>query len=230
MKKKCKTKRTKHKFNQGGEIMGMVQGLAPLLNLAAPGLGTGVGMAAGMIGKGMQENNAPSTYQPLSPASNKYGLAMGGDLTAMGQNSVEVNANNPNMTDSVELSTAFVDNHEIISKMGDGSTYVFPDDKINPLTGNKYSEDAKKLAQSDAKAERRKYDPEAKNTLKHNEQIRSKFASVNELENMQEEMKKQIKPLFNRGGILSNKPNYQGKGSATQISVGQNANTGNPVN
>lgn len=47
---------------------------------------------------------------------------------------------------------------------------------------------------------------------------------------MYKKRKSQVKPLFNRGGILSNKPNYQGKGGAAQISVGQNANTGNPVN
>lgn len=225
-----KTKNGKMLAADGGNLLNTVQGLAPLLNLAVPGLGTGVGMAAGIGQQAMANNQSPSTYQPLTPASNKYGLAMGGSLENLGKYSAEVTANNPNSTDSVELAQAYVDNDEIISKMGDGSTYVFPDDKINPLTGNKYSEDAKKLAKSDAKAEQRSYDPEAKNTLKHNEQIRSKFASVNELENMQEEMKKQIKPLFNRGGILSNKPNYQGKGGAAQTSVGQNANTGNPVN
>lgn len=113
----------------------------------------------------------------------KWNKADGGYLEALGADSVQIKAHNPGMTDSVELPQAFVDHNEVISRLSDGTKYVFPDDKVNPLTGNKYSKDAKALAKAIAKAEGKSNDPHAKNAIKHMEAQRNIYAATNEITN-----------------------------------------------
>lgn len=343
-----KKKKTKRKSSyQSGGFLDFVQGAAPLLNLAVPGLGTGVGMAAGMANQHEQnkEQLNPSSYQPLTPASNKYGfqmggpldppysgkggatqrsytgkqtsldrgiksmgqaikdsynsimgptdntdydallrqseqnyiqakakqgmveldfmnrfpqdelsntfrqnytpiqtnpidsnapyqiktrLAQGGRLDSIGGDSVEVNANNPSATDSVELPQAFVDNDEIISRLEDGTKYVFPDDVINPLTGNKFSKDAKKLAQADAKIEDKSpFDKEAQMAKKHNAAQRNMYASTNEMMKMIDEgikgLAKGGKYGYAKGGKMKYAVGgfYQGPGDPPRDSIPQ---------
>lgn len=113
----------------------------------------------------------------------KWNKADGGYLEALGADSVQIKAHNPGMTDSVELPQAFVDHNEVISRLSDGTKYVFPDDKVNPLTGNKYSKDAKAIAKAIAKAEGKSNDPHAKNAIKHMEAQRNIYAATNEITN-----------------------------------------------
>ena len=76
---------TKAKYNQGGQILGGIQQLAPLLNLAIPGLGTGVGAMAG-LGAGYLNAQEAKQKQAeaamLNPANysnqNAFGYNSGG--------------------------------------------------------------------------------------------------------------------------------------------------------
>jgi len=140
----------------------------------------------------------------------KQHLAQGGQLDSIGGDSVEVRANNPAATDSVELPEAFVDNDEIISKLEDGTKYVFPDDTINPLTGNKFSKDAKKLAQADAKIEDKSpFDKEAQMAKKHNAAQRNMYASTNEMMKMIDEGMKGLAKGGKYGYAKGGKMGYQ---------------------
>lgn len=64
----------------------------------------------------------------------------GGNLQAVSNDAVEVNADQPNKTDSVELNNAFVDNNEII----DNQNRVFSDELKAP-NGRTIAKEAKKL-------------------------------------------------------------------------------------
>ena len=98
----------------------------------------------------------------------------------MGPNTQEVIGNNPNQTDGVELPQAYVDHGETISNTSQGK-YVFSDILKNPITGNSFAQDDKKLAASDKRASAKPYDKEAQNTLMINQKLRDQLSTVNEI-------------------------------------------------
>src|SRR5690606_11503250 len=81
-----------------------------------------------------RENSQRSIYNYY----HQPGMAKGGTLTPISPDAVEVSANNPSLTDSVELPQAFVDNDEVIS-----GERVFSDDL--KIGGKSIAKQAKKL-------------------------------------------------------------------------------------
>lgn len=75
---------------------------------------------------------------------------------------------------------ALVDHGETISTTSEGQ-YVFSDRLRNPLTGNTFAKDDKKLALSDKKAFIKNNDREAINTLDVNNMIRENMRKLNEI-------------------------------------------------
>jgi len=69
----------KKKKCMDGGFLGFIEAASPLLNLVAPGLGTAVGLGSNLVGS-MQSSPSPSTYTPLTPNTNKYGLQTGGTM------------------------------------------------------------------------------------------------------------------------------------------------------
>lgn len=105
-----------------------------------------------MKGEAAERANQISAQQTLAGMQNmagyahggvlkkKLGLVNGGDLEAISPDAVEVKADNPSLTDSVELEEAFVDNREVI----DNKNRVFSDDLTAP-SGKSIAQEAKKL-------------------------------------------------------------------------------------
>lgn len=78
--------------------------------------------------------------QPRGPGM-KYGgnirrYANGGDLQALSEDSIQVKADNPSMTDSVETDKAMLDHNEVVT-----GSKVFSDSLVNPNTGNSFATD-----------------------------------------------------------------------------------------
>lgn len=140
-----------------------------------------------VIYKRLRENYSDEDLQHLlrTVASNdsrvqdgKTRAAKGGKLNSISSSTVEVDANNPSMTDSVELPNAFVDHNETIS-MAQGGKYVFSDDLKDPRTGLSFAKMDKRIARSDAKAEKAMGEF-SDNTLKHNKETRERLAMMND--------------------------------------------------
>jgi len=92
----------------------------------------------------------------------QVGYAQGGQLNPISQDAVEVKANNPNMTDSVELSNAFVDNNEMINTK-DGKVYS---DKIKTPNGKTtIAKAAKKLEKMKSGGKLEAFDTHIENKL-----------------------------------------------------------------
>lgn len=107
---------------------------------------------------------------PILQKANKYksggnlSYASGGELNTVGT-AYRVDANNPNMTDSVNLGKINVDHNEVL----DGNK-IISDMFINPLTGKKISDEYAKLTKAEKNIMDRKNktdDPIAAQTLKH---------------------------------------------------------------
>lgn len=142
----------------------------------------------------------------------------GGRLNAISDNAVEVQANNPNETDSVELDNAYVDNDEVI----DRQNRVFSDSIFLP-NGKSIAKEAKRLEKQKAED----YDVRFKAA---NERIEGKLDS---LFNYQESTKgpKEMNN-FKKGGIYI-KPENRGKFNATKAATGETTeeltHSSNPV-
>jgi hypothetical protein len=80
------------------------------------------------------------TFKHGGKMMTKPNVIRGGNLSAISPDAVEVNANNPSETDSVELNSAFVDNNEVI----DRKNRVFSDDLVTP-SGITIAKQAKKF-------------------------------------------------------------------------------------
>lgn len=75
----------------------------------------------------------------------RLGLISGGSLNKISPNAVQVQANTPGATDSVELDQAFVDNGEVISQpISGGNPRVFSEDRKAP-TGRSFAKEASRL-------------------------------------------------------------------------------------
>jgi len=142
----------------------------------------------------------------LPPRESGRRYADGGYLNQTGPNTQEVIGNNPSKTDGVELPQAYVDHGETISNTSQGK-YVFSDILKNPITGNSFAQDDKKLAMSDRKASAKPYDKEAQNTLMINQKLRDQLSTVNEITKTLSNLNSKgmatggyMKPRYNNGG------------------------------
>lgn len=127
------------------------------------GIGAAVGGVAGLIGSNkakaaeeeakrqrtlqntLQTNsfltqNAGNTFKKGGNLKSKLKVLKGGELNQISPDAVEVNADNPSQSDSVELQDAYVDNKEII----DNKDRVFSDSILAP-SGLTVAREAKKL-------------------------------------------------------------------------------------
>jgi hypothetical protein len=71
---------------------------------------------------------------------NKKEYVNGGDLEAISNDSIQVDADNPSLTDSVETDKAFLDHNEVVT-----GSRVYSDSLINPNTGNSFAKDESRL-------------------------------------------------------------------------------------
>ena len=72
-------------------------------------------------------------------------MVEGGDLVPVSQDATMVQADNPEMTDSVETPNAYLDDKEMVIDMPDGRKYVFSEDLKEPQTGKSFAELAMEL-------------------------------------------------------------------------------------
>lgn len=72
----------------------------------------------------------------------------GGDLVPVSEDATMVQADNPEMTDSVETPNAYLDDQEMVIDMPDGRKYVFSQDLKEPQTGRSFAELAMELVQA----------------------------------------------------------------------------------
>lgn len=163
----------------------------------------------GKLRAGQKVLNIEDGVEDIYQDNIKADKASGGYLNQAGPNTQEVIGNNPAQTDGVELPQAYVDHGETISNTSQG-TYVFSDILKNPLTGNSFAEDDKKLATSDKKASAKPYDKEAQNTLMMNKKLRDQLTVVNDITRGLSDLSKMAKIGMAKGGYI--KPSYQNGG------------------
>lgn len=102
-----------------------------------------------------------------------------------------------------------VDDGETITTLADNSQYVFSAKLNNPLSGNTFATDNKRLASGDRKAQMKPYDKEAANALMHNERSRATLVKLNEAIKGMEQLRTTTAKLA-KGGYM--KPKLAGGG------------------
>jgi len=145
----------------GGIATGALKGASSLAALGPIGMGIGAvgGAALGWLGADKAKNaaeqaqgaaklasdrnlmgNAGNAFKAGGKMKGKFNVLQGGSLNQISPDAVEVDANNPGATDSVELEEAFVDHNEVI----DRENRVFSDSVFLP-NGKSIAQEAKKL-------------------------------------------------------------------------------------
>ena len=157
-KNKKEIDKNPNKYSNGGDILSVVGGLSPLLNLAVPGLGTAVGAAAS-IGGGMIKNKEQqklAQQQDLLVNSSQYnnpsafGYALGGNIAngayavTGGEGQKDGNALNYKGQD-IRL--------DFGETLDTNKDRVMSDRIINPRTGKSFADDDKKLKTARSKSE-----------------------------------------------------------------------------
>lgn len=117
-----------------GSTLSTVGSLASLI----PGIGTAVGAGIGAIGGIVSATAAPTVREVQRMNTNPRGYAMGGELNKLSSDALLVEADNPNMVDSVETDNIRLDDNEVVT-----NDKVFTDSLLNPDTGNTFAEDEK---------------------------------------------------------------------------------------
>lgn len=124
--------------NTIGNTLAMAGGVAGMI----PG-GQPIGLGVSALGQLISATNQPQPPKVVNyNNSNPYGFAMGGSLNALSSNAVEVNADNPGMTDSVEVGEIALDDNEVVV-----DDKVFSDSLVDP-NGKRFSQKAKKIQKS----------------------------------------------------------------------------------
>lgn len=157
-------KSNKKKYSIGGTI-GTIAGTA----LGGP-VGAAIGSTVGTLGekllfgspeqkaaeqeakkiKELQEEQALNSVKARSLQLNEpYGEGkmmynLGGEVTPLSNDSVEVTASDPSKTDSVDMGNFMVDDNEVIKKGVDGLS-IYSDDLLIPGTDKSFAEAAKEL-------------------------------------------------------------------------------------
>lgn len=138
-----------HKFYDMGGVFNSVLGGAAVI----PGPQQPFMMGASLLAP-LLEGLFSSNSKPLQKNTNQLGntgFAYGGDLNSLSSSGAEVQANNPNATDSVTIpqANASVDDKEVIS-----GNKVFTSNFTNPFTGKTFATSAKKLESAKGKFEK----------------------------------------------------------------------------
>jgi hypothetical protein len=138
------------------------------------------------------DNSRDFQYQPISqsymegsgPSKSKskdrFRERANGGMIDVNSSSMEVNGN-PNQIDSVYYpdKNVYLDDQEIVK-----NNFVFSNRIKNPLTGNSFAKDSKKIENSTGKAETRlknSSDPISENTIKRNNTNSEKLAQMQEI-------------------------------------------------
>lgn len=156
----------------GGIASGALKGASSLAMLGPVGMGIGAvgGAALGWLGADKAQKaetemkkaakfssdqnlmaNAGNSFKSGGKMKGKFNVLKGGSLNQISPDAVEVDANNPESTDSVELEEAFVDHNEVI----DRENRVFSDSVFLP-NGKSIAQEAKKLEKM--KGTRKRFD------------------------------------------------------------------------
>lgn len=122
----------------------------------------GTGIKSLQTGGILQSTPGLFIGNPSEVKRTKYSFKTGGTIPAERGNlkpigeseSFEVKGNDPNATDDVGLGDAAVDHDEVIKPAEEGMR-IFSDSLIDPVTGKKFSEDAKDLEKQKTKDEGR---------------------------------------------------------------------------
>ena len=141
---------------QGGGMIDALSTLAPLADLAVPGLGTAVGV-------GLQLTQRMFEPQSIAPGmikdNNPYSYATGGKLRdkQLSSDSTLIQGN-PHITDGnpriVNGRRVRLDHNEIVSRNTIKGDYALSPNLVNPKTGNKLAEDGKKIKRAQGRAEK----------------------------------------------------------------------------
>jgi hypothetical protein len=189
----------------GAAIGGVIGGVAGGINAhKAKEADTAQKLQRKVLAEQMFIKNAGNTYKTGGQMKGKLNVVKGGTLNSVSDEAVEVNASNPQQTDSVELDQAFVDHGEIIDK----DNRVYSDSVF--LDGKSIAKHAKRLEKMKNKNPRFK---------EANSLIDSK---LDELYNYQESTKQnEVKESFKKGGTIHIKPENRGKFNATKKKTGK---------
>jgi hypothetical protein len=143
--------------HQAGRVMQGASGLANLI----PGVGPLVGMGMNLVGGALQTMGAPKMTDPARVNTNPMGLAMGGnmpgavpgpqggDFKGLSNDAMEVKADNPMQTDSVDAGQVNLDHNEVVVK-----DKVFSNTLKNPQTGMSFAEQEKVTQKAQGKFEK----------------------------------------------------------------------------
>jgi hypothetical protein len=164
---KKKKKYTKKELYELGGILNTLQPLLPALNLAVPGLGTGLSAAAG-IGSGLLEDNTPAV--PLKQTTNIYmkgGLLKKYNAPSHAKGGQLINSignPDPNGNAEIELQEAAVTDSK-------GDSYIFSDrlgtaDKIKKIYSRMKGDDS---------ISRKGRELSTKNLIKENEAMKAQM-------------------------------------------------------
>lgn len=147
-------------------------------NLQQTGIKSSLIQNSGGLAKGGNLNSIPK----------KLKVIQGGSLNPISKDAVEVNANNPSQTDSVELQDAFVDNNEVIDK----KNRVFSDEILGS-SGRSIAKEAKRLEKMKSTSSRFK---------DSNDRIESQLDNLfNQQEQMKQDKTRVSKPIRNDNPI-----------------------------
>lgn len=145
--------------HQAGRIMQGASGVANLI----PGAGPLVGMGLNLVGGALQTMGGPAMTDPTRMNTNPMGLALGGNMPGatpgpqggsfqgLSNEAMEVQANNPTMTDSVDAGQVMLDDKEVV--VGDK---VFSNTLRNPQTGMTFAEQEKETQKKQGQFEKYK--------------------------------------------------------------------------
>ena len=173
--------------NTAGRILQGASGLANLIPTAGPLLGMGMNL----VGGALQTMAPPIMTNPESINQNPLGMFTGGQMPAqqtqlgggklqpLSNNAVEVKANNPGMTDSVDAGNVNLDNDEVLV-----DNKVFSNTLVNPGTGNTFADDEKATQTAQGKFEKYQVntgDTEMKDGKYHKKNTENLFNSQEEL-------------------------------------------------
>ncbi len=128
------------------------------------------------ISQSYMEGSGPSK----SKSKDRFRERANGGMIDVNSSSMEVNGN-PNKIDSVYYpeKNVYLDDQEIVK-----NNFVYSNRITNPLSGNSFAKDSKKIESSTAKAEKRlknSSDPISENTIKRNEASAERLAHIQEI-------------------------------------------------
>jgi len=208
-------KHKKKSYNAGG-ILSAASQIAPLADLAFPGVGSA---ASGVLGLASELIPAPTSYQPLKQNQNPHGMEDGGVYPRQGDaitssNSFKVQYPG-NKTDAKQYGPNLFDKNEIIDTQ---DQFVYSDEPQYGRNGKspaKLSEKQKKAVKAAEKylSKQNPNDVITKNTIKLAEREADKIAAIQETKKAIMQMSEKSNSMkrggkykkYKDGGALSNK-------------------------